>query len=268
MNEIRFAVSGDLAAIRTIWSAVFTEDTVRDRDRFLQTVHLREECMVACADGKPVSMAFFLPAVLHTDGDAYSTRYLYAASTLPAYRGRGIFGELLHTALSVFKERGVAACFLNPAQPSLIGYYRRFGFEPAFFCRTLSGIAQTAQLPFTPLSGAEYLSLRKTLLPRDHVEWNDRFLRYAVSYATPLRIGEKACVLFSRNEDVLRVIELLGVPSDQQTAVCSALASHQGCKRFEARVFSEIGECFGMLLPLSADTIPLNTAPYMGLAFD
>lgn len=263
MSDIRFAVSRDLAAIREIWSAVFTEDSPAERDRFLKTVCLCEECMLACIDGKPVSMAFFLPAVLHVNGGEYTARYLYAAATLPAYRGRGIFSDLLNAALCTFKECGADACLLSPAEPTLVDFYRRFGFCPAFFCRTVRGDAEAAPLPIRLLSAEEYLSLRQTLLPRDCVAWERRLLSYAASCATPIRIGDGACALVAKDGKTLRVIELLGV----QDTVCGALAQALGCEAFVARVFAETGDCFGMLLPL-AQAITLNASPYMGLAFD
>ncbi len=267
MNEIRFATRKDLKALRSIWHAAFPQDTAADCDGFLKIVHLDEECVVACVDGKPVSMAFFLPAVLRTDDTVYTVRYLYAASTLPAYRGQGIFSELLNTALSWLKSRGIAACFLNPAEESLIGYYRRFGFEPAFFSHTLRGLSHMAQMPLSPLSDTAYLALRQANLPPDRVEWDERWLRYVLSYATALRVGEKACVLFQKNGDELRVLELLNVPEDQKAVVCSALAWHQGCTAFCARTASDGEECFGMLLPL-AQPVPMRAFPYMGLALD
>lgn len=268
MKDIRFATPRDMKHIRHIWSAVFTEDTERERDRFLKTVRLGDECMLACVDSKPVSMAFFLPAVLCIGGRKYSMRYLYAAATLPQYRGQGIFGDLLNTALLTLKEYGVAACFLNPAEPTLVDYYRRFGFRPAFFCETVSGNAHIVSIPLESLSDAEYIALRHALLPQDRVEWDDRLLRYAASYAVPVRIGDGACALSVKDGNTLRVIELLGVPPEQQATVCGALAWYQGCETFRARVFSETGDCFGMLLPLADTDIPMNTAPYMGLAFD
>lgn len=267
MNEIRFTTPRDISAIRHIWSAVFTDDAPKERDRFLKTVHLSDACVLACVEGKPVSMAFFLPAHLRVGGKNYAVRYLYAASTLPAYRGKGIFRDLLNTALSIFKERGTAACFLNPAERSLVEYYSRFGFKPAFFCHTIEGIARVAQLPMAPLSAKQFCSLRKPLLPLNRIEWDDRLLRYAASYATPMLIGDRACVLFAKQGDTLRVLELLGVPAEQHSTICSALAFHQGCRSFETRVFSKTGDCFGMLLPLAED-IPLDTVLYMGLAFD
>ncbi len=267
MSEIRFADARDLEAIRRIWSAVFTADTPAERDAFLSTVHVSEECVVACENGAPISIAFFLPAVLHIRGTAYTARYLYAAATLPAYRGKGVFSDLLNTALTALKERGIDACFLNPAQPSLVGFYQRFGFEPTFFSRTLCGEASLEEVSFTPLSAEDYLSLRQTLLPPDCVVWDDRLLCYAVSYAKPIRIGERACALYVKNNGTLHVLELLGIPSEKMAAVCGALAHALGCDDFTARVFAETGDCFGMLLPL-AENITLNTSPYMGLAFD
>ncbi len=267
MSEIRFAHARDVEALRRIWSAVFTEDTPAERDAFLSTVHVSEECIVACENGKPISMAFFLPAVLHIHGTAYTARYLYAAATLPAYRGNGIFSELLHVALTMLKERGIEACFLHPAQPSLVSFYQRFGFEPTVFSRTLRGDASREAVSFTPLSADAYSSLRQRLLPCDYVEWDERLLHYALSYATPIRVGEHACALCVKNDGTLHVLEVLGVPSEEQAAVCGALARVLECDAFCARVFSKKGDCFGMFLSLN-ENVPMNAAPYMGLAFD
>lgn len=263
MSEIRFAEPRDKEALRRIWSAVFTKDTPAERDAFLNTVHVSEECIVACENGEPISMAFFLPAVLHVHGTAYMARYLYAAATLPAYRGNGIFSELLHAALVALKERGMDACFLNPAQPSLVDFYRRFGFEPTMFSRMVCGDASQETVSVTPLSTDAYLSLRRRLLPSDHVEWDERLLRYALSYAMPIRIGEHACALCVKNKGTLHVLEVLG----EQTAVCGALARVLECDAFCARVVSKKGDCFGMLVPLN-ENVPIHAAPYMGLVFD
>lgn len=267
MCDIRFADVRDREALCRIWSAVFTEDTPEERDAFLNTVRLSEECVVACENGEPISMAFFIPAVLRVQGTPYAVRYLYAAATLPAYRGNGIFSDLLNKALVQLKESGNAACLLNPAQPSLVGYYERFGFQPMFFSRTLSGSAAGEDVRVSPLSADAFLSLRQRLLPPDRVEWDERLLSYVMSYAEPIRIGEHACALCVKNGNTLRVLELSGIPYKESTAVCGALARHYGCDAFCARIYSKTGDCFGMLVPLKKD-IPIKTAPYMGLAFD
>lgn len=90
------------------------------------------DCMVEFRDDQPVSMAFLLPAVWHNGADAYPVQYIYAAATLPAYRGRGLFGSLLKRAHEEALRRGQAASFLRPGEPSLTAYYRRFGYENWF----------------------------------------------------------------------------------------------------------------------------------------
>ena len=103
----RYACTADLAAIREIWSAAFPEDSVTDRDRFLETLRLAEECLVAEENGVPISMVCTLPVPY---GEEW-LQYIYAAATLPSHRGRGVFAELLNTALSEAKQQGATGSF-------------------------------------------------------------------------------------------------------------------------------------------------------------
>jgi predicted acetyltransferase len=52
-------------------------------------------------------------------------QYLYGIATVPEYRGRGYAGKLIAEALQSPKYE-IAA--LIPENPSLIGFYERFGF--------------------------------------------------------------------------------------------------------------------------------------------
>lgn len=261
MADFRFARADDIPVLRRIWFASFPEDTVEDCTLFLDTVNLSEECMVACVDGEPVSMAFFLPAVFRSNGKEVPTRYLYTASTLPAYRGNGYFSYLLKKSLCVLKGQGIAACFLHPALPSLVKYYERFGFRPFCYSRTESGAAQVRDVPLS--HAADFIRVRQSLLPPQRVDWDDRFLRFAATYATPYCVGENGYALCEKRGDTLRILELLGAPP----TVCGALAARLGCTTYTVCLPAESGECFGMAVPLQGDETEYN-ALYMGLAFD
>ncbi len=51
---------------------------------------LETECLVAAPDGLPVSMLLLLPQRYAAAGRSLPVQYIYAAATLPAYRGGGI----------------------------------------------------------------------------------------------------------------------------------------------------------------------------------
>lgn len=121
-----------IPALKTIWAASFPEDSPELIERAFDRLYRPADCMVEFRDDQPVSMAFLLPAVWHNGADAYPVQYIYAAATLPAYRGRGLFGSLLKRAHEEALRRGQAASFLRPGEPSLTAYYRRFGYENWF----------------------------------------------------------------------------------------------------------------------------------------
>ena len=250
----RPAFTADLPAIREIWSAAFPEDSASDRDRFLKTVRLSEECLLAVENGTPISMVFTLPVT-------YGTRrlqYIYAAATLPSHRGRGLFAELLNTALSQARERGVTASFLRPAELSLVRYYARFGYRPWCGCHTETGEAGPSGERVTVLSPAEFTERRTALLPTDAVGWEPRFTAYAASCGLVLGT-ERAVALCYVQGETLFIKELLG---DADPAALSAAA---GCDRYVLRRMNG-DEPFMLWLPFEDEE--RRAAPYVGLALD
>lgn len=250
----RYAFTDDLAAIRTIWSAAFPEDTAADRDRFLQTVRLSEECLVAVENGVPVSMVFMLPA---TYGER-RLQYIYAAATLPSHRGCGIFGDLLRTAIKHAREQGCAASFLRPAEPSLVGYYARFGYLPWCGCHTETGDAKANGEHVTVLSPDAFAERRAARLPSHAVGWESRFAAYAASCGVAADT-ERATALCNKQGNTLFIKEVLG------DADPAALSAALGCDRF---VWRRQGGDEPFMLWLPFEEMSEATAPYVGLALD
>ena len=110
----RFARPEDRPALSRLWLALETE------------------CLGAAPDGFPVSMLLLLPQRYAAAGRSLPVQYIYAAATLPAYRGRGYCGALLKAAFEVGRSRGQAASFLRPASQGLTDYYTQFGYRPFF----------------------------------------------------------------------------------------------------------------------------------------
>ena len=248
----RFAFPSDLESIRAIWSAAFPEDTAADCDRFLQTMQLSEECLLAEEDGTPVSMECMLPVSY----GARRLQYIYAAATLPSHRGRGVFADLLRTALTHAREQGMAASFLRPAQPSLEAYYARFGYRPWSGYRLVTGETMPSNETVTRLSPEAFVKRRAALLPSDSLTWEPRFVSYAASCGVALGT-ERGVALCETYGDTLFIKELLG---DVDPA---ALGASVGCHRYEWRQ-SDGEEPFMMYLPLDEPF----AAPYVGLALD
>ena len=63
------------------------------------------------------------------EGKRLKVAYLYAICTAKMYQGQGIMGEMLKETLAQLPTKGYNVSALVPAEESLIGYYRPFGFE-------------------------------------------------------------------------------------------------------------------------------------------
>ena len=268
MIDIRMATRADIPAICELWHAAFPTDSKDECVTFLNAISLNEDCVVACQKSKPISMAFFIPSILRTANQDLPVRYLYAASTLPSHRNQGVFSQLLRWSHCRWREKGVAACFLNPAEPSLVGFYQRFGYQPIAFSRTIEGKAGLKPSDVTPLSAVEYQELRTALLPTESFVWQNAMIQYATLYGTPVRIGKAACAFCELHGSNLRIVDMLGIEQSSQRDVCKALAAQFGCDTFTARLHTEDGDCYGMLAPLNGEQVLLTTSPYIGLVFD
>ena len=128
----RFARPEDRPALSRLWLACFPGDTMETVRAVFGRLALETECLVAAPDGFPVSMLLLLPQRYAAAGRSLPVQYIYAAATLPAYRGRGYCGALLKAAFEVGRSRGQAASFLRPASQGLTDYYTQFGYRPFF----------------------------------------------------------------------------------------------------------------------------------------
>lgn len=143
--------------LKNLWETVFG-DTREVTDSFFENAFFADGCFYESADGKAVSALYLLPVTL---GDKKGF-YLYAAATLPAYRGRGYMGALIKEALHYAKSVADFV-YLCPAEDSLYDYYRRFGFSQTLYARfedtadctkLISAQAfydKTRSMPHTPL---------------------------------------------------------------------------------------------------------------------
>lgn len=259
MTQYRAACECDREAIDRLWALAFPEDGKDDRRRFLNIVSSTRECVVATADGRVVSMAFLLPAVLQNGDERLRMRYLYAAATDPSLRGQGVFANLFAHAAEVAKADGCAGLFLRPASERLARYYERLGFAPFFYAQTMTGDAVPSDVAITPIIADEYAARRTAFLPQTSVEWEPRFLDGTV------RVGDGVATC-ERRGDTLYIPELL-CPTDRTETYAAALAHAYGCARYRCRVpAKDRQQAVGWLYPIGQ--IEENGVPYMGVALD
>ena len=139
--HIRTAVMADLAAVTAVEAACFpaaeaaTEKDFSDRlavypDHFW----LREEddgtlgCFVngLVTDEPILRDEMYADASFHNEQGAW--QMIFGVNTLPAYRRRGLAGQVLERVIADAKAQGRKGCVLT-CKDKLIHYYEKFGFQ-------------------------------------------------------------------------------------------------------------------------------------------
>ena len=139
--HIRTAVPADLPAVTAVEAACFpaaeaaTEKDFADRlavypDHFW----LLEEddgTLVSFVNGlvtdEPILRdEMYTDASFHNEGGAW--QMIFGVNTLPAYRKRGLAGQVLERVIADAKAQGRKGCVLT-CKDKLIHYYEKFGFQ-------------------------------------------------------------------------------------------------------------------------------------------
>lgn len=285
---LEFASMDMAPSLKGIWLDAFPQDSAGDVDFFFARMLRPDRCAVWLEDGRPVSMTFLLPAELITaDGGRYSLRYVYAASTLTEYRGRGLFGSLLTGVRELLRDRGVDALFLRPALPGLFTYYSRFGFKPYFYNVTENIAAEERngsrrESPGNAGMHEKAAEGRNSLLKGypAWVKWPDELVSYAAiqaeKYGGAVISADGGWCLCEPADGGLFAREWLCREDARErliTAVADRFPASSITLRRPARPGEALEEAFGMVCPLTEDAADRidgyrNAFPYMGLAFD
>lgn len=194
-SHVVFANETEQKQIMDIWMQCFG-DTSEYIQMYLDKRFETENMLVIYADGKPVSMASFLPVQVHINGRKESARYVYAVGTLPEYRQRGYASEIIKYAMEKYQE----PLLLQPAGEELEKYYKKIGFVKAFEASpcwmyegsykcgkanvTLMSENEKKEIEgwnFTSITAKEYKSLRDRCFIADgYVEWDEQAIGYAM----------------------------------------------------------------------------------------
>ena len=176
--------------LKKIWQICFG-DSRAYIDYFFQKQMKPENTLVYYdAQELPAAMLFLLPAELNVQGQAFPAQYLYAACTLPEYRGRGYMKQLVDAASELGKKRGIANTILVPAKESLFEYYKKCGYQ-CFFQRKVSKLSREELTVYgsgscrkLPVSIAGIIRQRNLFFQGSNsVRWPDCHMKYAVEEA-------------------------------------------------------------------------------------
>ena len=117
--------------LKALWQKVFG-DSPAYLDAFFSKIYKDENTLVFLESGRVVSALYMIPYEMLIGGRKRKVVYLYALATDPDFRGKKIMSELIAESFKIGAERGYVLSVLIPAENSLFGYYRSFGFESCF----------------------------------------------------------------------------------------------------------------------------------------
>lgn len=187
---------------------------------------------------KPVSVAYLLPVTYvlsnRSATDEISCWYLYAAATLPEYRGHGYFGDIL----TFIEENIPEPVILVPGERSLISFYEKRGLHVWLeerrkdICQNISesideGTEERKKevlAGISDISTDEYIKIRRDILAElsagkqaGYVTWDEQFMKYIChenqycgGAIKQITIADKQFLVMYRTEkQVLKVLELV-----------------------------------------------------------
>ena len=218
---ITFADKGMEKDLIEIWHKSFG-DSVEYIHTFLKWNAVRAKIIVCKIEDRPVSVAYLLPLVYRKVGQQdIPCWYLYAAATLPEYRGHGYFSDIL----TFIKLHVPEPVILVPAEQSLIGYYERQGLhmwqqeEVTRVTEHRQKTEETAMISYiTDMDVKAYEAAREAYLCQSgYMKWDEHFLKYIFQENIICGGRQKSfeiegrhyAVIYRKEEQCLKVLELL-----------------------------------------------------------
>lgn len=211
--------------LKKIWKICFS-DSDAYIDCFFQKQMKPENTLVYTNEQDvPVAMLFLLPAELHLKENNYPLQYLYAACTLPEFRGRGYMEQLVNAASELGKERGIERTALVPAEESLFQYYEKCGYQRFFqrkkfvLSREELMVYDTGNCKKIPVSVSNIIKQRNLYLQQsNNVSWPANHIRYAAGEAFAVGGGvlcsDLGYAFYKVSNDILTINELAVNPKD------------------------------------------------------
>lgn len=219
---IRFADEKDIPGLKEIWHISFG-DSKEYIDMFMEHQFKNALTVVYEEDSKILSMFFLFRCDFSIRGKNHPSFYLYAAATLPQYRGKGIMGKMLEFSKSYAAEKNFDFIILSPAEKSLYDYYSRFGFKACFKSKKITLALKGEdeyRANFSENDFEKMLTLRDAAVKKaDGVLWDEEFFRYAVyenDYTSGKNRSTKECYgIYFKEDDHIIFKELIGESSKQ-----------------------------------------------------
>ena len=267
---IRFADEKDIPQLEEIWHISFG-DSKEYIDMFMEHQFKEALTVVYEEDGKVLSMFFLFRCDFSIRGKNHPSFYLYAAATLPQYRGKGIMGKMLEFSKSYAAEKNFDFIILSPAEKSLYDYYGRFGFKVCFKSKKITLALKGEdeyRADFSENDFEKMVTLRNAAVKKsDGVIWDEEFFRYAVyenDYTSGKTRSIKECYgIYFKEDDHIIFKELIGENAKKALDFALSMCKEENANIAQINVpvnceCTEISENYvlidtGMAVPLNSE---------------
>lgn len=294
MISTELAEPGMEQELAELWMRCFDEQR-EPVNYFFQNRYKPENCAAALYGGKIVAALHMLPAKLVQNGESVQVHYLYAAATLPKFRGQGVMSDLVEFACEKARQRADAYSVLLPATSKLYGFYEQLGYT-RYFKTFMSELPQqeiqaagnpAAEVEVKSFTARELCDIRNSFLERQEgaVLWDEQAVSYAVRmnalYGGKLVCVQKeSCKAYALCRRISPLVcEVLEIMADDAMLphlfhqIVRSISAQQYKLRL-CRPYGLLGsyQNFGMLRPLARENTSEQLCgdfiPYMGLTLD
>lgn len=269
MTRFVRAQARDLPALTTLWQTCFG-DSAQSVTAFWDALFPKIRVFAAQDGARLDAMLCTLPVTfVDEDGGAQPAAYFYAVCTAPDKRGHGLCRALMQHAERELQKSGVSVFTLVPSSAELFDFYKKLGYQAAFYHKSYSVSAARGAVKIRRIDADAYRNLRQMQLYGDFLSYDAALLTFAqrASEASGgglfrLETDELVCCAAAeRAGDALLIKELL--PDCPEAA--ASLAAALNCSEAQVRTVGDTVP-FGMYKAVGAPPCPQNA--YLGLAFD
>lgn len=267
---------------------------------FLKNKFSPEFCNALIKDDQVVSSIQALPQEIILEEKTFSAKYIYAAATLPNFRGKGSMKRLLDFTAQIEKEHGTDFLFLVPCSKDIEKYYEKLGYENFFKIRKINFSNENfkrliLESSCTNLHSGDFKpSIEKIC---NMVYNGSNYVKYRpkdVNYAEKLygkffggkivTSGQNFALCFFRKDDILEIIYFCAENLwNSKLLLQSIYKEFPNCSGYSFNVcgenefFKSYGQSnfYGMIKPLNsvaekavANIKKSEKSPYLGLPLD
>lgn len=174
MISFRSSRPEDLPHLRRLWRECF-DDEEAFVDLFFRSAYAPERSLVLMREEELVGAGYWLDC----SAEGKRLAYLYAVAIAPRHQRQGLGTQLLGAMHDRLARQGYDGVLLVPGTGVLWAFYGGLGYRPCARRPMPHG-----PIPDTPVSPAQYVRLRRALLPTHGVVQEEENLRFLAGQAT------------------------------------------------------------------------------------